>query len=93
MESFRKAAEIDPTRSDALLGLGISLIHNGRASEGLTPIDKYLQQFPDHEQALFGKAVALQQTARHAEAVEQYRKVLGRNPRCEEALSRFSPTS
>ena len=43
--------------------------------------------FPDHEQALFGKAVALQQTGRHAEAVEHYRKVLARNPRCEEALS------
>ena len=31
--------------------------------------------------------MALQQTGKHAEAVEQYRKVLARNPRCEEALS------
>jgi len=29
----------------------------------------------------------MQQTGRHAEAVEQYRKVLARNPKCEEALS------
>ena len=42
---------------------------------------------PNHEQALFGNAVALQQTGKHAEAVEQYRKVLARNPKCEEALS------
>src|SRR5437762_277959 len=31
VESFRKAADIDGTRADAMLGLGISLIHNGRA--------------------------------------------------------------
>ena len=52
-----------------------------------SPLEKYLSLFPDHEQALFGQAVALQQTGKHAEAVEQYRKVLARNPRCEEALS------
>ena len=78
---------IDGTRSDALLGLGIALIHTGAPPEALAPIEKYLQQFPEHEQALFGKAVVLQQTGKHAEAVEHYRKVLARNPRCEEALS------
>src|SRR5262249_39986755 len=57
VESFRKAVEIDAARADALLGLGIALIHNGRAAEALGFIEKYLQQFPDHEQALFGKAV------------------------------------
>ena len=77
----------DATRSDALLGLGIALIHDGRAAEAITPLDKYLSLFPEHEQALFGNAVALQQTGRHAEAVEQYRRVLARNPKCEEALS------
>src|ERR1035441_6339068 len=85
--SFRDAAEADGTRADALLGLGISLIHTGEPAQALEPLDKYLSLFPEHEQALFGKAVALQQTGRHAEAVEQYRKVLARNPRCEEALS------
>src|SRR5205807_7627102 len=72
---------------DAMLGLGIALIHDGRAVEALHPLDKYLSLFPEHEQALFGHAVALQQTGRHAESVEQYRKVLARNPKCEEALS------
>ena len=79
--------QADATRAEALLGLGISLIHTGQPAEALEPLDKYLSLSPDHEQALFGKAVALQQTGRHAEAVEQYRKVLARNPRCEEALS------
>ena len=53
----------------------------------MEPLDKYLSLFPDHEQALFGKAVACSRPAAHAEAVEEYRKVLARNPRCEEALS------
>src|SRR4051794_19279380 len=42
VDCFRKASEVDATRSDALLGLGISLIHNGRAAEALVPIEKYL---------------------------------------------------
>src|SRR5215831_4733399 len=46
VECFRRAAEVDGTRSDALLGLGISLIHTGRAADALTPIERYLQQFP-----------------------------------------------
>jgi Flp pilus assembly protein TadD len=81
------AAEVDATRTDALLGLGTSLIHTGQPVEALEPLEKYLSLYPDHEQALFGKAVSLQQAGRHAEAVEEYRKVLKRNPRCEEALS------
>src|ERR1019366_8439382 len=74
------------TRPESMLGLGITLIHDGRPAEALQPLDKYLSLHPDHEQALFGQAVALQQTGKHAAAVEQYRKVLARNPRCEEAL-------
>lgn len=84
---FRRATETDASRADAMLGLGISLIHLGRPAEAMTPLEKYLSLVPDHEQALLGAAVALQQTGKHAEAVEQYRKVLARNPRSEEALS------
>src|ERR1035441_7108209 len=77
-ESFRIAAEVDASRTDALLGLGTSLIHTGKAEEALEPLEKYLSLYPDHEQALFGKAVSLQQAGRHAEAVEEYRKEIGR---------------
>ena len=69
-DAFRNAIEADGARADALLGLGISLIQLGRSDEALEPLDKFLSQFPDHEQALFGKAVVLQQTERHAEAVD-----------------------
>jgi len=86
-ESFRNATEADASRADAHLGLRIALIHDSRPGEALLPLDKYISLFPDHEQAMFGKAVALQQTGKHAESVEIYRKVLARNPRCEEALS------
>src|ERR1039458_2420025 len=65
-----------PPRPETMLGLGIALIHAGRPAESLTPLEKYLSLYPEHEQALFGQAVALQQTGKHAEAVEQYRKVL-----------------
>src|SRR5215831_13017253 len=64
-EAFRRAAAVDSSRSDVFLGLGIALIHDGRPHEALQPLDKYLSLFPEHEQALFGNAVALQQTGRH----------------------------
>src|SRR5579883_1372320 len=57
-EAFRRAIEADATRSESLLGLGISLIHAGSPAQALEPLDKYLSLFPDHEQALFGKGVA-----------------------------------
>src|ERR1039457_1563463 len=85
--AFQRACEADATRPESLLGMGITLIHDGRPAEALPALEKYLSLHPDHEQALFGQAVALQQTGKHAAAVEQYRKVLARNPRCEEALS------
>jgi len=59
VEAFRIAAAADPTRADALLGLGISLIHAGSPAQALEPLDQYLRLFPDHEHALFGKSVAL----------------------------------
>src|ERR1035437_6795638 len=84
--AFRAASDAVAPRPGTMLGLGIALIHAGRPAEALTPLEKYLSLYPEHEQALFGQAVALQQTGKHAEAVEQYRKVLARNPRCEEVL-------
>ena len=85
--AFRAASDAGGPRAETMLGLGIALIHAGRPADALTPLEKYLSLFPEHEQALFCQAVALQQTGKHAEAVEQYRKVLACNPRCEEALS------
>jgi tetratricopeptide (TPR) repeat protein len=87
VESFRRAAEADATRADAWLGLGLSLIHSGRPAEAMKPLDWYLNLFCNDEQALFAKGVALQQTGQLAEAAEHYRRVLARNPRCEEALA------
>src|SRR5579872_3916352 len=45
-ESFRRAAEADGTRSDATLGLGISLIHAGSPAQAMEPLEKYLSLFP-----------------------------------------------
>ena len=86
-EAFRAAPPAKTARADALLGLGISLIHAGSPAQATEPLDKYLRLFPDHEQALFGKAVGPATDRPPGEAVEEYRKVLARNPRCEEALS------
>ena len=62
-DAFRRAGEVDATRADALLGLGISLIHMGSPAQAMEPLDKYLRLFPEHEQALFGKAVAYNRPA------------------------------
>src|ERR1035437_9513970 len=85
--AFRRAFDADATRPESVLGLGIALIHDGRPAEALTPLEKYLSLHPDHEQALFGHAVARRQTGRRAAAVELYRRVLAPNPGCKEALS------
>ena len=45
-ESFHHAIENDGTRSDALLGLGISLIHTGHAPEALVPHRKVPPALP-----------------------------------------------
>src|SRR2546425_8385658 len=37
-DAFRRASLADATRSDALLGLGIALIHDGRSGEALHPL-------------------------------------------------------
>jgi tetratricopeptide (TPR) repeat protein len=66
---------------------GHRLDSGGSPAQAQESLDKYLSLFPDHEPAMFARAVALQQLGRHGEAVEQYRKVLARNPRSEEALS------
>jgi len=68
-ESFRQAADADGTRADAMLGLGISLIHAGSPAQAMEPVEKYLSLFPDNEQALFGKAVALHQLDNFAAAL------------------------
>src|ERR1039458_6313537 len=42
VESFRRAAEADATRSDAWLGSGLCLIHSGRPAEAMISLDRYL---------------------------------------------------
>src|ERR1022692_2968653 len=51
--AFQRACEADATRAESMLGLGITLIHDGRPAEALPSLEKYLSLHPDHEQALF----------------------------------------
>ena len=59
-EKFKTAADLDPSRLEAQLGMGICQLHLNDAKAGLTAFEKCLAKAPDNDNALFGKAVALQ---------------------------------
>ena len=65
-------------------------MHLKRPEEALDAFNCFVFKYPDHEEALFGKAVALQQAGRLDEATEFYQKVLLKNPKSEEALSNLT---
>ena len=53
----------------------------------LASFERCLELSPDHEDALFGKAVAMQSLGHPDEASQIYQRILKRNPESEESLS------
>ena len=82
----RRRSEVDPQREEAQLGLGICLLHQEKPEPAIACFDKVLARQPDHETALFGKAVSLQLLWKFDEATALYLKILEKNPQSEECL-------
>ncbi len=59
-------------RDEAHLGLGICLLHQEKPEPAIACFDKVLARTPDHETALFGKAVSLQLLWKFDEATALY---------------------
>ena len=83
---FEKAAEAQPDRLDARLGLGIALLHLEKSDAAAENFEKVLEQQPDHTTALFGKAVTLQLQWNFDEAARIYQSILAGKPDFEECL-------
>ena len=70
----------------AHVGRGLCLLQAGQNEPALESFHHALRQQPDHDRALFGKAVALHTLGRLDEAGEIYRKLLPGNASSEELL-------
>ncbi|MSV36187.1 MAG: tetratricopeptide repeat protein [Bryobacterales bacterium] len=57
--AFQKTLEADANRVEAQLGLGICLLHQEKPEPAIACFDRVLGRAPEHETALFGKAVSL----------------------------------
>ena len=87
--AFEPALQLDPARDERTSAWAPAWSTWSAPRTPCAVFNSYLQPFPDHEEALFGKAVAMQLAKRYDEAAEIYRKILARNPRSEQC----SPTS
>jgi tetratricopeptide (TPR) repeat protein len=85
--SFRRALEIEPARTEALIGLGACLLHQDAAEEALNCFEECLFSVAGRKRALLGKAVALHKLARYEDADRAYRELLQTNPDSPETLT------
>ncbi len=83
---YRLAFEIDPSRYDALLGLGACLLHLLETEEALDCFDRHISAVGNRGPALLGRAVALQKLMRYEEADRVYQDVLQSDPNSAEVL-------
>jgi len=83
---FSTSAELDASRADAPLGMGICLLSLKRPRKLWMLSARVWKNLQTSKPRSSAKAVALQLSWEMDEALEIYRAVLERNPRCEEAL-------
>src|ERR1051325_7232380 len=57
-EKFKTAGDLDPSRLEAQLGMGICHLHLNDAKAGLSAFEKCLSKAPDNDNALFGNSCA-----------------------------------
>jgi tetratricopeptide (TPR) repeat protein len=84
-QAFERALSLDPSRDEARLGLGASLLYLNRLDEALVTFHQCSGTLQGP--ATFGKAVALQLLQRFGEAESAYEILLASDPTSEETLS------
>lgn len=87
LASFEKAYEINSTRVEFGIGMGVALLHLRRYPEAAGVFERCLISHPGDGAALFGKAFALQCQGKAAEAEAAYTEALKQEPSHEEALA------
>lgn len=84
-ESYRRALELNPDMTLALLNTGATYLLQEKWQEAIAALDRILQQNPNHVPALFNKSVALVNLARKNEAERLALKILALEPGNENA--------
>jgi tetratricopeptide (TPR) repeat protein len=82
--AFQRAAELDPTRADTQLKLGMVLMKSGRPEEGQKAIEASMRLNPARQQ--IAKAVEFERDGQPASAEKIYRQILTKDPDNVEAL-------
>ena len=86
LERLQRSAELEPSRADVALMIGLTHLQLKRPEEALDAFNTCLEKQPTQESALLGKAVALQLSWELEESASVYELVLSRNPTSEDAL-------
>ena len=86
-DRFRKAAELNPKLTEALLGVGVCQLHEGKAADALASFETVLAVKQGYDKAEYGKAVALHLLGRDEEAMQGYLRVLPGNGNNAELLT------
>jgi predicted Zn-dependent protease len=68
IDHFGKASRLDPGLTDALLGLGMALISDGKAGEAIPPLENYVKLQPGNPAGHYQLAMAYSRTGRREEA-------------------------
>lgn len=74
--SYRKAVQADPDYLPALVNLGHNLLENKESEEALQTYNRVLAIAPDHQVALYNRALAISLTGNSGQAINAWKKYL-----------------
>jgi tetratricopeptide (TPR) repeat protein len=89
IEHFGRAAKLDPQFSNALIGLGKSLVSAGQASKALAPLERAVKLDPGNEVAHYQLSFAYLRVGREADAKRElalYRDIHDQQHRVSQAI-------
>lgn len=75
--SYRKAVQIDPDYLPVLVNLGHSLLENREPEEALQAYNRVLTIAPNHQIALYNRALAIHLIGNPGQAIAAWKKYLG----------------
>jgi tetratricopeptide (TPR) repeat protein len=88
--AYKKAAEMDPKRSNADALLASQYIQTGRLDEGIGKLNDLIKKEPANAAALGTKGIIYEKQGKLAEAKESYRAALRANPKMDAAANNLA---
>lgn len=75
-QSYRKAVQMDPAYLPALVNLGHNLLENKEPEEALHTYNRVIAIAPNHQVALYNRALAISLTGNSGQAISAWKKYL-----------------